>query len=83
MDPFTAQALKVLKDVLREKVIALVEYRAEVAALHDRALMTRPTPVTVQPPADDLYDETMAHIAREKALTKESHVPSCRRSCGH
>ncbi len=28
--------------------------------------MTRPAPVAVQPPADDLYDETMTHIALEK-----------------
>jgi hypothetical protein len=58
------QALADLKDLLREKVITLAEYRAEMTALHERA---RPAPVAVQPPVDDLYDDMMTHIAREKA----------------
>ena len=63
MDPFTTQALADLKDLLREKVITLAEWREEVAALHERA---RPAPAPVAA-ADDDYDETMALIEREKA----------------
>ena len=63
MDAFTKQALADLKDLLRERVINLAEYRAEVAALHERA---RPAPVAVAA-ADDDYDQTMALIEREKA----------------
>ena len=51
MDPHTARLLDDLKQLLREKVITLVEYRAEVAALHDRALMARPAPEAVKPAA--------------------------------
>ena len=60
MDPFTAQALTDLKDLLREKVISLVEYRVEVAALHGRTL-------AVAAVDDSDYDQTMALIEREKA----------------
>ena len=66
MDPFTKAALADLKDLLREKVISLLEYRAEVAALHGRALAARPAPAPVEA-ADDDYDETMRLVEREKA----------------
>ena len=64
MDPFTKQALADLKDLLREKVISLAEYRAEVTALHERA---RPAPAAAATVDDADYDETMALIEREKA----------------
>ena len=38
MDPTTARLLDDLKDLLREKVISLAEWRAETAAIHARAL---------------------------------------------
>ena len=62
MDPHTTRLLDDLKQLLREKVITLSEWRAEVAAIHQRALAARPAPA-----ADDDYDETMTLIEREKA----------------
>ena len=38
MDPIAKQALADLKDLLREKVITLAEWREEVAAIHNRLL---------------------------------------------
>ena len=64
MDPHTARLLDDLKQLLREKVISLTEWRAEVAAIHERALAARPAPVAA---ANTEFDETMALIAREKA----------------
>ena len=67
MDPFTTHALADRKDLLVQKVISLAEWRTEVAALHDRALAARPAPAPAAAADDTDYDETMAHIARERA----------------
>ena len=53
MDPHTARLLDDLKQLLREKVITLAQWREEVAAIHERALAARPVPVAVAAPAND------------------------------
>ena len=45
MDPVATQALADLKDLLREKVITLAEWREEVAAIQTLVM------TTVRPPA--------------------------------
>ena len=66
MDPFITQALADLKDLLREKVISLAQWREEVAALHERA---RPAPAPVAA-GDDDYEQTMALIERTRKLNE-------------
>ena len=66
MDPFTKQALADLKDLLREKVISLAEYRAEVTALQERA---RAAPVAVAT-VDDDYEQTKELIERTRKLNE-------------
>ena len=53
MDPTSARLLDDLKDLLREKVITLTEWRSETAAVHARALAQQalPTAPPAAPPA--------------------------------
>ena len=64
MDPHTARLLDDLKQLLKDKVISLSEWRAEVAVVHERALAARPVAVAA---ADGDYEQTMALIERERA----------------
>ena len=70
MDPVTERALDDLKSLLREKVISLAEWRAEVAALIAAAQRVAPTPALPAPPvvANTEFDDINALIARERAL---------------
>ena len=49
MDPTSARLLDDLKDLLREKVITVAEWRTETAAIHARALVGQAPPAA--PPA--------------------------------
>ena len=84
MDPVTTQALADLKEFFRDGQITFAQWLEGSAAIRREAAATRPAPVAVaavSPPADDFYDETMAHIARERARNERNpaHVPTRRR----
>ena len=48
MDPVTTQALQDLKDLLRDKVISLAEWRQEVQALRAATMCNTSEPASAQ-----------------------------------
>ena len=67
MDPVATQALADLKDLLREKVITLAEWREEVAAIQNRVMRTVQPPAA-RPPAARAAPKPL-HVEVERTVT--------------